>query len=310
VNEFAGFIIPDWPAPPHVRALVTTRLGGVSSAPFASLNLGDHVGDAAEAVAANRRLLRRHLPSEPVWLQQVHGIECIDAQFAGTAAPPEADAAFTRAPGVVCAVLTADCLPVLLCDEDGSTVAAAHAGWRGLASGVIESTVGAMGLPGERLMAWLGPAIGPDNFEVGGEVRAAFIAHDRRAAEAFVAKPDGKWLCNIYLLARQRLAALNIRRIASAEFLGPPRSSHRDFLRSQPRLAAPHGGPDVGLGRPGADLNAPPRSQPRLAAPHGGPDVGLGRPGADVCTVSDSERFYSYRRDGVTGRMASLIWRL
>ena len=232
-----------------MRALVTTRLGGVSSAPFASLNLGDHVGDAPEAVAANRRLLRRHLPSEPVWLQQVHGIKCIDAQLAATATPTgvatEADAGFTRAPGVVCAVLTADCLPVLLCDEDGSAVAAAHAGWRGLASGVIESTVGAMGLPGERLMAWLGPAIGPDNFEVGGEVRAAFIAHDRRAAEAFVAKPDGKWLCNIYLLARQRLAGLNVRRIASADF----------------------------------------------------------------CTVNDTEHFYSYRRDGVTGRMASLIWR-
>ncbi|MDP2169442.1 MAG: peptidoglycan editing factor PgeF [Rhodocyclaceae bacterium] len=250
MNEFAGFIIPDWPAPPHVRALVTTRLGGVSSAPFASFNLGDHVGDAPEAVAANRRRLRQHLPAEPVWLQQVHGNRCIDAQLAATATPtgvaPEADAAFTRASGVVCAVLTADCLPVLLCDEDGSTVAAAHAGWRGLADGVLESTVAALGQPGERLMAWLGPAIGPDNFEVGGEVRAAFITHDRRAAEAFVAKPDGKWLCNIYLLARQRLAALNIRRTASADF----------------------------------------------------------------CTVSDTERFYSYRRDGVTGRMASLIWRL
>ncbi len=246
MNEFAGFIVPDWPAPPHVRALVTTRRGGVSSAPFASFNLGDHVGDAPEAVAANRSLLRRHLPAEPVWLKQVHGIKCIDARLAEAGVAIEADAAFTRAPGVVCAVLTADCLPVLLCDEDGSTVAAAHAGWRGLASGVIESTVGAMGLPGERLMAWLGPAIGPDNFEVGGEVRAAFIAHDPLAAEAFVAQPDDKWLCNIYLLARQRLAALNVRRIASADF----------------------------------------------------------------CKVNDTERFYSYRRDGITGRMASLIWRL
>jgi len=273
VNEFAGFIIPDWAAPPNVRALVTTRLGGVSSAPYASFNLGDHVGDTPEAVAANRGRLRQHLPAEPVWLKQVHGNKCIDAQLAEIGVETEADAAFSRAPGVVCAVLTADCLPVLLCDEDGSAVAAAHAGWRGLAGGVIESTVAALEQPGERLMAWLGPAIGPENFEVGDEVRAAFIAHDQQAAEAFVAKPNGKWLCNIYLLARQRLAALNIRRITSAEFIGP-------HARNSGSL--------------------PPR----------GADVGLGRPGADFCTVRDSQRFFSYRREIVTGRMASLIWRL
>lgn len=241
------FICPGWPAPANVHALVTTRAGGVSTGPYASLNLGDHVGDELAAVTENRRLLRTHLPAEPVWLRQVHGTYCCDAQVlsgAGNTMPPEADAALSRAPGVVCAVLTADCLPLLLCDEAGRVVAAAHAGWRGLAAGVIESTVGAMGVPRDRLLAWLGPAIGPQNFEVGGEVRAAFVAHDPQAAAAFVSRAGDKWLCNIYLLARQRLAALGVRRVTSADF----------------------------------------------------------------CTVRDEARFYSYRRDGVTGRMASLIW--
>ncbi len=266
------FIVPDWPAPANVRALVTTRGGGVSSAPFDSFNLADHVGDAPAAVAENRRRLRQHLPAAPVWLQQVHGIKCADAQLAGNAEDIEADAAFTRASGVVCAVLTADCLPVLLCDDGGTVVAAAHAGWRGLAAGVIEATVAAMNVPPERLLAWLGPAIGPTHFEVGGEVRETFLAHDATAAAAFVPGAAGKWRCDIYLLARQQLAALGIRRTTSADFNGPP------------------------------------RSQPRLAAPHGGADVGLGRPCTDFCTVRDAERFYSYRRDGATGRMASLIW--
>lgn len=236
------FIVPDWPAPANVRALVTTRHGGVSAAPYASLNLGDHVGDDPAAVAENRRLLRARLPAEPVWLKQVHGTRCIDAARAASGA--EADAAFTRSPGVVCAVLTADCLPILLCDAAGSVVAAAHAGWRGLATGVIESTVATMGVPGERLLAWLGPAIGPQHFEVGGEVRDVFLANDPQAASAFVVRPDGKWLCDIYRLAAQRLACLGICRIASADF----------------------------------------------------------------CTVRDTGRFFSYRRDGATGRMASLIW--
>jgi polyphenol oxidase len=238
----AQFIIPDWEVPANVRALVTTRNGGVSVAPWDSLNLGDHVGDAPAAVAENRRRLREQLPSEPVWLKQVHGVTCIDAQVAGS---NEADAAFTRAPGVVCAVLTADCLPVLLCDTAGSVVAAAHAGWRGLAAGIIESAVRRMGVPGEQIMAWLGPAIGPENFEVGGEVREAFVAHDPLAATAFARRSNGRWLCDIYQLAQQRLAAHGVCHIASADF----------------------------------------------------------------CTVRDAERFYSYRRDGVTGRMASLIWR-
>ncbi|MDP1526223.1 MAG: peptidoglycan editing factor PgeF [Rhodocyclaceae bacterium] len=237
------FIIPDWPAPSNVQAIQTTRSGGVSIAPYASLNLGDHVGDAPAAVAENRRLLRTHLPDEPVWLKQVHGTHCLDAATA--VAGTEADAAFTRQPGVVCAVLTADCLPVLLCDDAGTVVAAAHAGWRGLAAGVIETTVAAMNLPGAQLMAWLGPAIGAENFEVGGEVREAFVTHNRAAAAAFAARPHGKWRCDLYALARFRLEAMGISRIT----------------------------------------------------------------GADFCTAGDADRFFSYRRDGTTGRMASLIWR-
>lgn len=238
----AEFIVPDWPAPANVRALSTTRLGGVSTGPHASFNLGDHVGDDPAAVAENRRRLRAHLPGEPVWLRQVHGTRCIDAARAGPGS--EADAACARQPGVVCAVLTADCLPVLLCDEAGSVVAAAHAGWRGLAAGVLEATVAALGVPGARLLAWLGPAIGPQHFEVGGEVRAVFTAHDPQAARAFVARPAGKWLCDIQLLARQRLTELGLYRIA----------------------------------------------------------------GADFCTVRDARQFFSYRREGTTGRQASLIW--
>ncbi|MCF8151552.1 MAG: peptidoglycan editing factor PgeF [Sulfuritalea sp.] len=233
---------PDWPAPAGVRALCTTRRGGISQAPWQSFNLGSHVGDDPLAVAGNRALLRRELPAEPLWLTQVHGTRCVDAASALPAV--EADASFTRQRGVVCAVLTADCLPVLLCDDQASVVGVAHAGWRSLAAGVIEATVTAMEAPGEQLMAWLGPAIGPQAFEVGGEVRERFMAHDARAASAFVPGVDGKWLCDIYQLARQRLDALGIRRIA----------------------------------------------------------------GADFCTVTDAARFFSYRRDGVSGRMASLIW--
>jgi hypothetical protein len=249
-----SFIVPDWLAPPGVRALTTTRRGGVSAAPWDSFNLGDHVGDDPQAVAANRALLRRELPAEPLWLSQVHGTRCVDA---ATAAPRiEADASFTRQRGVVCAVLTADCLPVLLCDDSATVVAIAHAGWRGLAAGVIEATVGAMAVPGERLMAWLGPAIGPQAFEVGGEVREIFVAHDPQAASAFAAAADGKWLCDIYRLARQRLAALGI------------------------------DGPRRGV---------PVTQSGRVAS-------------ADSCTLGDAESYFSFRRDGVTGRMASLIW--
>ena len=242
--------MPDWEAPAGVRALSTTRGGGVSASPWQSFNLGDHVGDDPRAVAANRALLRHELPAEPAWLSQVHGVRCVDA---ATAKPGEqADAAFTRQRGVVCAVLTADCLPLLLCDQRATVVGVAHAGWRGLAAGVIEATVAAMEEPGERLMAWLGPAIGPQAFEVGGEVREIFLAADSGAAQAFAAAADGKWLCDIYRLARRRLQALGIRRVAGAV--------------------------------------------PGDIAAH------------NFCTVNDAQRWFSYRRDGVTGRMASLIW--
>ena len=237
-----SFILPDWQAAPGVRALATTRRGGVSRAAWQGFNLADHVGDDARAVAANRALLRRELPAEPVWLAQVHGVVCVDAALA--APGTQADASFTRRRGVVCAVLTADCLPVLLCDDRASVVGVAHAGWRGLAAGVIEAAVAAMDEPGECLMAWLGPAIGPRAFEVGGEVREKFLARDPRAASAFAATAGGKWLCDIYQLARQRLDALGIRRVAGGEW----------------------------------------------------------------CTANDDESFFSYRRDGVSGRMASLIW--
>ncbi|UTH73634.1 peptidoglycan editing factor PgeF [Chromobacterium sp. IIBBL 290-4] len=237
------WLTADWPAPPNVRTLITTRAGGVSAAPYDSLNLGAHVGDAAEAVAANRAILRERLPAAPAWLNQVHGVAVVDAAELGNAAP-DADASFARAPGVVCAAMTADCLPVLLCDDAGSVVAAAHAGWRGLCDGVIEAAVAATQAKPATLMAWLGPAISPDAFEVGPEVRQAFLFKDPAAEAAFIGIDNGKYLVDIYLLARQRLGKLGIERVY----------------------------------------------------------------GGDFCTVIDRDRFFSYRRDGVTGRMASLIW--
>src|SRR5512139_831231 len=166
-------ILPDWPAPANVRSLMTTREGGVSSAPWASLNLGDHVGDAPAHVAANRARLREQLPAEPGWLRQVHSARVAEL---GRDTNPEADASFTRERGQVCAVLTADCLPVLFCDRAGTVVAAAHAGWRGLAGGVLETTVAAMLVAPGDILAWMGAAIGPQAFEVGEEVREAFVA--------------------------------------------------------------------------------------------------------------------------------------
>lgn len=242
-----SWLVPEWPAPAAVRACATTRRGGVSAPPYDGLNLAAHVGDDPRAVAENRRRLHAalHLPAEPRWLRQVHGVTAIDAAGHPPAVPePEADAAYSRHAGVVCAVLSADCLPVLLCDVDGTAVAAAHAGWRGLLDGVIEDTVRAMQRPGARLLAWLGPAIGPDAFEVGDEVRAAFVARDAAAAAAFRPSPRGRWLADLYRLARQRLAAVNVHAVY----------------------------------------------------------------GGHWCTATDAERFFSYRRDGATGRIASLIW--
>lgn len=198
----ADFIVPDWPAPPNVKALVTTRAFG---------NLADHVGDEKSAVAARRAELRRHLPGEPLWLTQVHGRCCVDAATAGQGI--EADASFTRSPGIVCAVLTADCLPILICDQAGTAAAAIHAGWRGLAGGVVEATVAALHRPPEQMLAWLGPAIGPNAFEVGEEVRQAFLADDAGAGAAFVAKSDGKWLCDLYALTRRRFGRLGVMRV-------------------------------------------------------------------------------------------------
>jgi len=238
----AEILHPEWPAPPRVRALQTLRGGGCSPAPWDSCNLGDHVGDAPERVAANRASLRALAPNKPCWLRQVHGVAVVDA--AAASGVPAADAAFTRRPGSVCAVMTADCLPVLFCDRAGSVVAAAHAGWRGLAAGVLEATVAAMGAPPDELLAWFGPAIGPRCFEVGGEVRAAFVDRDPAAAGAFQALGGNKWLADIYALARLRLAAVGVTKTF----------------------------------------------------------------GGDHCTVSEAGRFFSYRRDGTTGRMATLIW--
>jgi YfiH family protein len=236
-------IAPDWPAPPAVRALATGRAGGTSRGIYASLNLGDHVGDEPARVAANRERLRRlaGLPAEPRWLRQVHG----NAVAAAEAAAPEADAMVTREPRVVCAVLTADCLPVLLCDEAGRHVAAAHAGWRGLQAGILEATVARLRAAGAgELIAWLGPAISARAYEVGAELREAFLGTDPGAGEGFAPNARGRWQMDLPGIARRRLLALGV------------------------------------------------------AAVYGG----------TLCTHGDAARFFSHRRDGTTGRQATLIW--
>lgn len=197
------WIIPDWPAPARVRALITTRAGGVSEGPFASFNLGLRTGDDPQAVAANRARLASLLPQQPRWLRQVHGSRVVEAD--ALADSPEGDAALARRPGTVCAVLVADCIPVLLAERSGSTVAIAHAGWRGLAGGVVENTVRAMACDPRDLIAYLGPGIGPDAFEVGDDVRDVFLARDGGAAAAFTPHASGKWLGDLFLLARRCL---------------------------------------------------------------------------------------------------------
>lgn len=235
-------IFPDWPAPQGVKAAVTLRFGGVSQDPYASWNLATHVGDDPQAVALNRKILQEQLklPSEPLWLKQTHGDRVVAAD-ACYAVPPVADASFASSPNTVCAVLTADCLPILL--TDGHTVAAVHAGWRGILAGIIEQ---ALSVPSwqRRPMAWLGPAIGPDAFEVGPEIRDAFLARCPDFAAAFYAHGK-RYLADLYGLAKLILKA--------------------------------HG----------------------VDAIYGG----------DFCTYREPQRFFSYRRDGVCGRMASLIWR-
>lgn len=242
-------ISPQWPAVPGVRALFTLRNAGASRDPYDSFNLGGHVGDDPEAVRQNRRQLCRthNLPREPLWLEQVHGIQVVDAdRLLPTGAapmPPRGDAAISRQAGAVLAVLVADCLPVLLAAQDGSAVAVAHAGWRGLAAGILEATVAALARHGS-LQAWMGPAISSLHFEVGPEVREIFTAHDPAAAEAFTGNSRGRWQCDLRTLARARLAAAGVSSVYA--------------------------------------------------------DNG--------CSYAEPQRFYSYRRDGATGRMAALIW--
>lgn len=249
------WLTPQWPAPAAVRALSTLRGGGVSLPPYASLNLGAHVGDEPAAVLDNRRRLRvaAELPAEPVWLSQVHGARVLDLDapgalgdgaLGGDGALVHADAAVTRRPDRICAILAADCLPVLFAADSGETVGAAHAGWRGLAGGVIEATAQALGVPPPTLLAWLGPAIGPRHFEIGPEVRDELLKGDAGAEAAFTVNARGRFMADLGALARRRLARLGIERVY----------------------------------------------------------------GGGECTYSQSAKYFSHRRDGQTGRQASLIW--
>lgn len=211
-----NWLTPDWPAPASVRACVTTREGGVSEAPFDSLNLGDHVDDRPEAVAENRRRLTEHFSIQPAWLQQVHGIAVVHADPGVVAT---ADASWTATPGIACAAMTADCLPALFCNRAGTRVAAAHAGWRGLAAGVLEATLDSLDVPADEVLVWLGPAIGPKAFEVGPEVREVFINQLPEAAEAFVPSNNaGKFMADIFLLARLRLAERGVTAVYGGGF--------------------------------------------------------------------------------------------
>ena len=239
-----NFLIPDWPAPANVRAASSLRIGGASEGPFASFNLAMHVGDDAATVDENRRRLHEdlRLPAEPVWLNQVHGTHVVEAVSQPT--PPTADASVARSPGQVCIVMTADCLPVLFCDRQGTRVAAAHAGWRGLVGGVLAQTIAALAAPPQELLAWLGPAIEQPAFEVGEEVREQFIARNPANAYAFDRNERGRWQADLYALARQELTRLGVQQI------------------------------------------------------HGG----------GFRTHADAEKFFSYRREQKTGRMASLVW--
>jgi len=240
------WIEPVWPAPPNLHALSTIRRGGVSQSPWTSLNLGDHVNDDPRHVAENRRRLRHlsGLQHETQWLTQVHGCDVLDAAELRSAPSCEADALYSNMANTLCAVLTADCLPVLFVDQAGTEVAAAHAGWRGLAGGVLEQTIGRFAAAPQTLLAWLGPAIGPESFEVGADVRETFLAWSGECEAAFAEHGEAHWLADIYQLARLRLRKAGITAIY----------------------------------------------------------------GGGYCTYSDAERFYSYRRDGETGRMATLIW--
>ncbi len=242
----ADWIRADWNAPAGIVAGTTLRQGGVSQREFASLNLGDHVGDRPEHVAQNRRIFRElcGLPANPAWLRQVHGVH-IARNPAGGSQAPEADAVYSNAPVAICAVLTADCLPVLFCSADGTEVAAAHAGWRGLCHGVLEATLAEFSAPGGQIQAWLGPAISQEAFEVGSEVREAFILADPAAKTCFSQNPSGRWQADLYEIARLRLAACGVTAVSGGSF----------------------------------------------------------------CTYAETDLFFSYRRDGECGRMATFVAR-
>lgn len=212
------WIVPGWPAPARVRAFVTTRAGGVSSGEHASMNLGLSSGDAPENVARNRAIVRALLPSEPAWLAQVHGTEVADLDASPAAERPRADAAATSTPGRVAVVLTADCMPLFLCDRAGRRVAVAHAGWRGLAAGLVENAVRSLRVPADEVLAWMGPAIGPEAFEVGPEVREAFVRADPEAQAAFRPHVPGKHLADLYVLARQRFALAGVTNVYGGAF--------------------------------------------------------------------------------------------
>lgn len=216
----SSWLSPEWrDAPANVRVLSTLRSGGVSRGPYAGLNLARHVGDDADAVAANRAWLRSAagLPSEPLWLEQVHGTEVVEHAGTSPDAPPRADAAVAFAPSRVCVVMTADCLPVVFVDRAGTRVGVAHAGWRGLVGGVLEATVAALRSAPDELVAWLGPAISPSSFEVGPEVRAAFVHKAAEHEAAFVPNAAGRYQADLYLLARQTLARAGVTRVSGGD---------------------------------------------------------------------------------------------
>jgi polyphenol oxidase len=212
-----SWIVPDWPAPSRVRAFVTTREGGVSTGEYGSLNLGATSGDVAEHVARNRSVVRGYLPDDPRWMAQVHGIDVANLDSV-EGVSPRADAATTARTGNVAVVLTADCMPLFFCDTRGTRVAVAHAGWRGMSSGVIENTVSSLGVPGSDVIAWMGPAIGPGAFEVGPEVREAFVAVDEGASSAFRSHVPGKFMADLYALARGRLRRAGVTNIHGGGF--------------------------------------------------------------------------------------------
>ena len=348
-----AWITPDWPAPPAVRAVTTTRSGGVSRAPYASLNLATGTGDAPSAVARNRAMIvsALGLDREPCWLDQVHGSDVVRA--ARYATPPRADASIGDAGSPPCAVLTADCLPVVLCDAAGTRTGIAHAGWRGLAGGVIERCVAAMERPAGELLAWLGPGIGADSYEVGPEVREACLDADPGAWRAFTPlrpvprrrdPPDGAEPRAIGPEARAACSDPGARRACAPRASdgndgGPPDGAESREVGPEVRAAGPDAGPrawrtfalrapdgsEDGLLAPirnTGDPAEPPRTStsPAPRADRWFADLhaiarrrleslGIERVyGSGLCTCRDSERFFSHRRDGVTGRFATLAW--